>query len=251
MFGGCDASNCRPCNVADSKTDTVKVNFAGLDGKENAKAAPPASIAMDQKAAAARQAQLAAEEEQERERQRVAALFKAQEEERLRRARAEEEAAQERRRQQEEEARLARQRAEEAARAARAESLRKEREAQEEAERRRREAEKEAERLRQEKEKADAAKVGSFLTANGFAQINAKKKSMMSSQYPLHVAVKQNNPEVVQLLIEARADACMKNSSGQTPLDKAKKSDKKGSHAAVLDILQNANVSAMPTSPAI
>lgn len=55
---------------------------------------------------------------------------------------------------------------------------------------------------------------------------------------PLHVAVRQNNLEMVKLLLAAGADARQFNSKDETPLKLAQKLDKNGSHAAVVQVLE-------------
>jgi hypothetical protein len=122
------------------------------------------------------------------------------------------------------------------AEAARAEQQRQyeeeQRRLQEEEERRLAEQQAAEERARQEEARtqaeADAQKVNEYLTSHGFkGGVNAKKKSIMKYQYPLHIAVKEQNPEMVKLLIEQGADATLKNASGRTPGDKAEQYTKK------------------------
>merc|ERR1712232_1425484 len=73
------------------------------------------------------------------------------------------------------------------------------------------------------KAKADAdRKVTEFLKSRGFkGDVNSKKSSMLKSKYPLHVAVKEQDAEMVKLLLSAGADKSLKNSSGYTPVQKA------------------------------
>jgi hypothetical protein len=65
--------------------------------------------------------------------------------------------------------------------------------------------------------------VSEFLESRGFKKdgVNQKKKSILKFRYPLHVAVKEQNVDMVKLLLESGADKSVKNSSGWTPLDKA------------------------------
>jgi superfamily II RNA helicase len=84
--------------------------------------------------------------------------------------------------------------------------------------------------------------LSSFLTSAGFTDVNAKKKEksgMFSSgfTYPIHAAVKANDVDIVQLLIEAGADRTVSNSKKVTPLMMAQKLDKRGSHRLVIAIL--------------
>lgn len=78
-----------------------------------------------------------------------------------------------------------------------------------------------------------------FLEDHGFPKdnVNAKKKKMMKTSYPLHVAVTDANARAVELLLWLGANPATKNSSGQTPLDLAQKLDKSGSHADVVRVL--------------
>merc|ERR1712232_132143 len=95
------------------------------------------------------------------------------------------------------------------------------------------------------KAKADAdRKVSDFLKSHGFkGDVNSKKSSMLKSRYPLHVAVKEQDAEMVTLLLSAGADKSLKNSSGYTPVQKAeqyskqKKGDARPTNWAVLRAL--------------
>jgi len=67
-------------------------------------------------------------------------------------------------------------------------------------------------------------KVNEFLKMHGFkGDVNSKKSYSMFKKYkyPLHVAVKEQDVEMVQLLLLEGADQSMKNSSGYTPAEKA------------------------------
>jgi len=202
--------SCKACSNSDSTTDTVKVNMPVVITEEELKRQQEAA---DE---AARQ-QAAAEAEAQAARLRQEEAKRAAEEEACRRA-------EERRR------------AEEAA--AQAERVRIEREEQQ---RRAQEAAlAERRRLELEKQAADRAKADAWLKKNGFGDVAAKKKSMFSSTHALHVAVKENNAEIIRCLLAAGADPALQNSNGQTPAQLAQKSDKKGSHGAALDALGGA-----------
>mmetsp|Transcript_361 Transcript_361/g.509 ORF Transcript_361/g.509 Transcript_361/m.509 type:complete len:254 (-) Transcript_361:57-818(-) len=98
----------------------------------------------------------------------------------------------------------------------------------------------EAQRIREisiREAQEDELRVNTFLKANGFADIDAKRTKMFKSFYPLHVAVSQNNPDMVQLMLATGARPLPKNSGGLTPLELAQKLDKKGSHAQVIKLL--------------
>lgn len=82
----------------------------------------------------------------------------------------------------------------------------------------------------------------SFLSGAGFKDVNEKKKEkggMFSSgfTYPLHAAVKANDANMVQLLLQAGADRTLSNSKKATPLAMAQKLDKGGSHKQVITVL--------------
>jgi flagellar biosynthesis GTPase FlhF len=195
---------CNPCSVSDPATDTVKVSFPSPDAAED-------------KENVARSGNLETKAAEER----AAAKRKAEESERNRLA----EAAAEARRQEAEAA--ARRAAEKQAAAARAAQEEAEAEAQRQAAI---QAALEAEEAdRQQAEAADLAakaeadrKVHEFLKTHGFKDdVNAKKSTLFKSKYPLHVAVKEQDPEMVKLLVLAGADKSLKNSSGNTPMQKA------------------------------
>lgn len=71
------------------------------------------------------------------------------------------------------------------------------------------------------------AAVEAFLKANGFNHILEKRRRGLDTTYPLHVATEQGLVRMVGLLLEARADANLKNTWGRTALDIAKKSSLK------------------------
>jgi len=97
-----------------------------------------------------------------------------------------------------------------------------------------------AEEQRAKEDKEAQERVNAWLKKNGFGSVNAKKKNLMSSLYPLHCAVTQNDSAMVQLLIRFSADPQLANSSKQTPRQLADKLNKKGSHSEVLAVLPSA-----------
>merc|ERR1711967_116516 len=99
---------------------------------------------------------------------------------------------------------------------------------------------KRAEEQRAKDDQEAQQRVNAWLKKNGFSNVNAKKKSLMSSLYPLHCAVTQNDSAMVQLLIKFNADPKLANSSKQTPRQLADKLNKKGSHNEVLAVLPSA-----------
>lgn len=79
-----------------------------------------------------------------------------------------------------------------------------------------------------------------FLKENGFKTMCGKRQSLVLTTYPLHCAVSQGLLRMTELLLKAAADPNQKNSWGQTPLDIARKNNKRGSHMGVLEALENA-----------
>lgn len=79
-----------------------------------------------------------------------------------------------------------------------------------------------------------------WLKKNGFADVNAKKKSYMppSHCYPLHTAVKQKDAQIVGLLVRFGADKNTPNSSKLKALDLANKNKKGNSHDEIIAALQ-------------
>merc|ERR1712107_789935 len=98
----------------------------------------------------------------------------------------------------------------------------------EEAEVKRKAEEEEQERLNQEQLAKDKTKLEAFLKEHGYSGPNAKRTKMFKTKYPLHTAVKVNDPDMVRILLAAGADAGAKSSAGQTAAQLAQKSDKQG-----------------------
>jgi membrane protein involved in colicin uptake len=243
--------SCNVCSSSDPTTDTVKVDMDRYLGKENVQ--PPRAQNANQEAEKLeKENQLAQRKEAEERRQA---------EEKQRRAREEEEA---KRRQEEQKAaeraaaeRAAAERAaaecaaaERAAAEAAAKAMKEEQEEQARVEaeiaavaaeraRREREAAVRAEKQRQQEERLARDKVSAWCKSNGFSDMHAKKKSLMSgSRYPLHEAVAKTDEEMVGLLVQAGADKTLKNSKGQTPEDVATKMNKSGAMDGILAILR-------------
>eukprot|EP00438_Fugacium_kawagutii_P012046 Skav218188 [mRNA] locus=scaffold5213:260424:266628:- [translate_table: standard] len=83
--------------------------------------------------------------------------------------------------------------------------------------------------LREAERKAVVAK---FLEKYGFSGINVAKRSLLSgSHYALHKAAELADQELVIMLLAEGADPLLRNSSGRTAADVAKKRDNCGSHA--------------------
>lgn len=63
-----------------------------------------------------------------------------------------------------------------------------------------------------------------FLSEHGFrGDVNTSKRRLFKSEYPLHVAVRKQDADMVRLLLLAGADRSLANSSGVTPVQKALK----------------------------
>lgn len=129
------------------------------------------------------------------------------------------------------------------------------REAQREEQARRQQEALERETLAKEAKKLqDKRCVECFLLSNGFPKndANGKRNRIMRGYCrPLHESVKQNNAAMVELLLNANSGLChvapadkcaadpsLKNSAGLTPLQLSRKLDKKGSHAALIALLE-------------
>jgi len=100
--------------------------------------------------------------------------------------------------------------------------------------------EREAAIVREQKQKRELAteEVRIWCKANGFSDMNSKKKSFMSgSKFPLHEAVAKNNELMVHLMVYLGADRSLKNSKGQTAEDLATKMNKNGSMDDILSQL--------------
>jgi len=100
---------------------------------------------------------------------------------------------------------------------------------------------KEAVRLLQQQEeerareqKLSTEKVDAFLKLHGYGGVNVKRTKMMRSKYALDTAVKCKDAEMVQLLLAAGANRSLKSSAGKTAEQRARETNKNGSHWAVL-----------------
>jgi hypothetical protein len=77
-----------------------------------------------------------------------------------------------------------------------------------------------------------------FLEQNGFASVKSARRRLMSSCYPLHVAVTANDVELIQRLLRAGADPFQCDSSGRTPLELAQRENRKSSHRKAMEVLK-------------
>jgi len=223
------------CTGTDKVSDTVKVDVSKLaSDKENVQ---PVQIQnKTDEAMKARENAKKAQEELIRQQQEAAQRLQAEEEAKRRRQ------SEEAERQRAEQAAAERAAAEREALAAAAAEAAERAEEQlrlevaQEQERREREAAI-VEAQKQERELA-AEKVNIWCKANGFGDMNSKKKSFMSgSKFPLHEAVAKNNEEMVSLIVYLGADRGLKNSKGQTAEDLATKMNKNGSMDTILSKL--------------
>lgn len=224
------AAVCKPCFVKD-EVSTVKVDMSMLE-ESNLTPAPEAENER-------REAEEAQKRWEEAEAQRLRQDKERKDAEEQKRRREEEQAAAEtQRRENEERARRRREEEEEQE----AERLRQHKEREQAAVR---EQELEAERRRAAEEKAkEEAKLreqlNAWLKKNSLAGMNAKKKTMLppSHCYPLHIAVKQKDAQMVRALVLFGADKNTPNSSGQTALDLANKGNKGYSHDEIIAALR-------------
>lgn len=208
--------SCRPCDdVPDVASDTVRIrpsmvtrekdNFARELREQREKKAKEEEERADEQR---RRAQVAMEEatrrhEQERQRLEEEARVRAEEEQR------------EKERQAEEERRLLEEQMAEEERLL--EVAKQQRVA--------------AERKRIQGER----RLDEFLLQHNFLKVNEKKSKWLKYTYPLHVAVDENDGEVVRLLLAAGANRSVKDSSGLTPLQLAQKKARRLGISRVFD----------------
>jgi len=222
VFGQCKI-DCKPCHGSDPSTDTVKVDNTLLSQVSREASEQADKLQQKEQAEQEWQEQLAQERlaslqlaEQERvdaemKQTTVEAEQKAAEE-------AEQAALQEQKRAAE--AAKARKAAEAAAAAAQAAAAQA------------------AAVAKSEVELAEAqAQVNEFLRVEGFKSVTAPRSRCCRTSYALHKAVEDNDVEVVRALLRCQADRSLKNSAGRTPLELAKRLNKKGSHQPILDAL--------------
>jgi hypothetical protein len=98
-----------------------------------------------------------------------------------------------------------------------------------------RRAKEEKKKLRKADRKAAKDAAQPFLVKHGFEGVKAMKVRFWRKNYPLHVAVKENDSETVTLLLKANADPRQVDSLGRTPLELAGRLDHAGSHALVMN----------------
>jgi len=214
-------SVCRDtCGGADPTKDTIKISMP-MPNERQAQDAVEDAVRAAEQAAGERAAQLEAAARAEEEEAEQLARRRAEEEDRARRERADEQEralaeAQERVRQQQ------------------VEQLRLQAEREAAEQRRKQEEEEEAQRQQR------SAQVAEFLKAQGFASVNAGKRKMLRTTYPLHRAAELGDEKMVESLLAEGADPAQKNSSGKTAVQVAGGKNKKGSHSGALRVLGGA-----------
>jgi len=224
-LSSCGAPSCKDtCAPRDPAGSVVRISQEQVEARhrraaEEERAGEEAQRRADEAARArAEEERLLAEEEKAR------LLAEEEEEEERRRSLREQEARALAESQEREAARLREERREAAEREA----------AEREAAERRRRAQEEAER------RARSARVVEFLKAQGFAGVNAGKRKMLRTTYPLHRAAELGDEKMVEALLAEGADASQKNSSGKTAAQVAGGKNKKGSHSGALRVLGGA-----------
>merc|ERR1712217_811569 len=107
-------------------------------------------------------------------------------------------------------------------------------------EQKQREFEEAAETSRRAQEVARKVLIMGFLKDHGYTDVNAPKKTMLKTKYPIHTAAKTGDPKIVAALLEEGADPGQKTSTGQTAAQVAQQKNTESSHANVLRTLGGA-----------
>lgn len=97
-----------------------------------------------------------------------------------------------------------------------------------------------AEEQRAKEDRVARESVNAWMRKNGFEGMHARKMLSVSTPYPLHRAVKQNDSVMVQLLLKFGADHSATNTWNLSPRQLAAKLNKNGSHDEVLTVLPSA-----------
>jgi hypothetical protein len=97
-----------------------------------------------------------------------------------------------------------------------------------------------AEQARRASELAAAReRVNGWCKKNSFSDLNSQKKTVRgATKFPLHTAVKQNDGEIVELLLKCGADHNAKDSRQQTPAELAATLNRSGSHDKIASLLR-------------
>mmetsp|Transcript_52485 Transcript_52485/g.122460 ORF Transcript_52485/g.122460 Transcript_52485/m.122460 type:complete len:171 (+) Transcript_52485:48-560(+) len=86
-----------------------------------------------------------------------------------------------------------------------------------------------------------------FLTQNRCGDVSEPQASsgclgMSEVLYPIHLAARCGDPDLVRALLKARADPAQRTSRGRLAWQVAEEADKRGSHAAVLAYIKEVRV---------
>jgi len=84
--------------------------------------------------------------------------------------------------------------------------------------------------------------VRQFLEQNGFATVKSVRRHLVNRYYPLHVAVMENNAEIIQKLLRAGADPFKRDSLGRTPLELAQRLNSRRSHRRAVEVLKRSTL---------
>lgn len=250
---------CRPCATADPASNTVRVDFAKLtamrqaeslaetDGNGRKQQEPATGCGASE--ASCEEGRVSVVERLRRER---GASEDAQEL-RQQELRARADGAEEEHRQMEREAVEAvvelQRRREEQKRQLEQEEERRRRELQaraEAAEREHRLMEEDALRVAREAERREAeeqsarARLDVWLREHGFSGVNARRKSMVKSKFPLHSAVKRRDEATIVLLLRFGAEPNLSDSKGLTALQLARRCNQDGSCSSIIELLEQA-----------
>lgn len=76
-----------------------------------------------------------------------------------------------------------------------------------------------------------------WLLRNGFSTVHSQRRKLGMTSYPLHVAVRAFDVEMVSILLDFGADPTKTNSWGETPEDLAIRKASRGDPHAVDDII--------------
>lgn len=94
---------------------------------------------------------------------------------------------------------------------------------------------KQAEEERQQKMQIEnEKKVQAWLMKNKFKTVNELVRKRLSKVRPLHVAVQLRDAPAIKLLISTGADLKLTNGKNETPVQLARRLNKKGSHVSVI-----------------
>jgi len=81
-------------------------------------------------------------------------------------------------------------------------------------------------------------KVNVWCKSNGYQDMNTQKKTLRgATKFPLHTAVKNNNPEIVAMMLTTGVHKDVRDSNNQSPSQMAAKLNMHGSHSQILIML--------------